>query len=436
MEKLPECHAEECTNVATYLHKGFNVNICDEHYQLNHKESCVKLENIGEPDGIKEALEVIQTCIKNFRVVLDSDNDKETQEETIRFLAEIQTQIQEIFKEIEKGDGGQEFLDIHDINNKVRDIFLKLRSEEGFKQFCVINYIHLMGDYLGINKSKTNRIIGITGIKSEMEIDLRLLDNKNTKSYKELEKELVELKQRAISLIDPSTLQGLEKYYKLVTNKSQNIASTKKLILEFDNEKDIEFVKNFGGNIVPNLENLEIDKILENLEVAKEFLFSSFPQSVENFHLNFKGRMHNCDEIIDVLCYLNPRIMRSLHIYRFELSQIQMKKIFQITKQIQTYIGFRCCKLELDTIPDFGNSLDGLIIRILSFNYCGKPEYSDWKNHLERFTNLVKGLSKSSHFKQKIKGIELLDCGMTKIHVRQILNLTGFQNLQINSHSI
>ncbi|CAI2365065.1 unnamed protein product [Moneuplotes crassus] len=433
MESDNICVARDCENKASYYQKELKLHFCANHYELNSKENWVKVESIGD---IEVALDVTQSCNKNFQVAVELQKNKGDMQESIHLSQQLQTQMQDISDDIAKFKLNEELSNFETIKAKIKDIYLQLRIDEGFKQFCVVNYTHLMCDYFEADKSKVDYILGIENNEaSEMDLDLRA-GKKKTKYYRELQKELVELKQRAVSLIDPSTLQGLEKCYKLITKINQDIEARKRFILEFDDEIDIEFVKSFGDNIVPNLENLEIDKIQENLEVAKEFLFSSFPQSVENFHLNFEGKMHNCHEIIDVLCYLNPRIMRSLCIYSFEINQIQMKRIFQIVKQSKTYFGFLNCKLELDTIPDFGNSLDGSIIEILCFDFCGRPEYSDWKNHPERFTNLIEGLSRSAHFKQKIKQIELMECGMTKINVQTTLGKYGLEHVEILDHSI
>ncbi|CAI2365089.1 unnamed protein product [Moneuplotes crassus] len=433
MESNSICVARDCENKASYYQKELKLHFCANHYELNSKENWVKMESIGD---LEQTLAVTQSCNKNFQVAVEFQKNRGDMQESIHLSQQLQTQMQDISDDIAKFKLNEELANFQIIKAKIKDIYLQLRNEEGFKQFCVVNYTHLMCDYLEADKSKVDYILGIENNgASEMDLDLRA-GNKKTKYYRELQKELVELKQRAKSLMNPSTLQGLEKCYNLITKNNQDIEASKRFILEFDDEKDIGFVKCFGGKIVPNLESLAIDKIQENLEVAKGFLFSSFPLSVQNFQLNFGGRMHNCDEIIVVLCYLNPRIMRSLCIYNFEISQIQMKRIFQIPKQSKTYFGFRCCKLELDSIPDFGNSLDCSIIEYLCFNGCGQPEYSDWKNHPKRFTNLIEGLSRSAHFKQEIKKIGLMECGMTKINVQTTLGKYGLEHVEILDHSI
>ncbi|CAI2369347.1 unnamed protein product [Moneuplotes crassus] len=437
IEKLPECHAEECTNVATYLHKGFNVNICDEHYQLNHKESCVKLENIDERDGIKEALEVIQACTKNLQVVLDSDNDKEDQEEIKHLLAEVLTQTQEMFIEIEKGEEGEGFQDNHEIKNKVRDIFLQLKSEEGFKQFCVVNYTHLVCDYLSLNKVKINEILKIEGFDKISNLERNMVhENTNLLAYKELQNKFCDFKKKAIALINPSTLEQLEKCYEMITGVSEPIKASSGLVLKFDNIKDLDFINSMENMPICDLDSLKIRHIRDNLQVAKDFIYLSFPRNVREFHFNSEGKIYDFENIIDTVSFVSPLVSTGLFLYNFKLNQAQMKKLFRIVSKRLIYVGVPQCILELDSIPDFSNSLDGSIIEWLGISYCGSPECCDWKKYPERFSNLIRGLVISKDFKTNLKEITINESGLSLEIVQQTLKENGLGHVKIYRHSM
>ncbi|CAI2369191.1 unnamed protein product [Moneuplotes crassus] len=434
MELVPGCQAKDCSNVATYFNKDFMVYICDDHCQPSQRENCVKLGGKTEIEEVEGALEVLKMCTKNFCVAINLNSDQEEINERVIFAEEINEKIAEVSKEFENIKENPEFQDYEDIKLKVKGLCSELKENQSFNKFCMENYFYLICDFLKAEKSNISKMFGLGLIKQDEESkdegypvdqDLKLL-----------KQEFRDFKKRATSCFRLNTREGLCQCYKLITNKEiENNYISCKFHLDIANPQDLEFIEHIRNSTCVNLDELRILNMNQNIEIAKDFILSSFPNKVERLDLNYNGQLCKIDQIIDIICYVSPRINQNFFLHNFSISQSQMRILFQVANQNWSYFGFPNCKLELETIPNLKSFLNGSVFKSLSLPFCGRPERCDWKNYPERFVNLIKGLSQSKHFKNTLKSIQMNECGMPIEKVRDTLDSNGFNKVAIENHS-
>ncbi|CAI2368859.1 unnamed protein product [Moneuplotes crassus] len=449
MEKGLKCQAEDCGNKADYFHSNFKVYICSLHCKSGQRGSCIKLEDRSEFEGVTEILKVLQTCIKNLMIAMEScKNDEESDdsgnlfslsssedsEESKLNLSQVQNKITQIVKRVNTMKQKQQFQVQREVKQKLKDLFSELKSDETFKKFCVENYIAFVCDFLKVSKFKVGEVFDFE-ININNEANFKELETKIDAKYDSLKQEFQKFKEDVVTTLNPTTLKGLSHSYKVFTKKKNIIEKNSELVIDLEDSSNLEFIECMGSNILANLETLKIFNIKNKMPVVKDFIFSSFPQQANRFHLNCGGSVINSDQIIDVVCYMNPKIAETLYLYNLEVGQIQMRTLFQLTKDNKKFLGFPCCKLELDTVPNLQHCLIRSKIQTLALSYCGKPEYCDWRNHPERFENLIKGLSQSEDFKKNLKSLHMTQCGMAKYKIQQILDSNGFEKVKIEHHS-
>ncbi|CAI2370448.1 unnamed protein product [Moneuplotes crassus] len=434
MEIGRKCQAKGCSNEAIYFHKDFKVYICSVHCKPSQRAICVKIGERAEVDSIKDMLKVLETCTKNLWIAGSSIENNAKFEFSELLVRQILDETDGIEKEIKVIQQKHQYENLNGVKQELRKILTYLKNNEIFQQFCVENYISLVCDFLKVNKSKIGQDFDLQiNETNEMSHNEEVRDI--TDKYEHVKQEFQTFKKRVITMLNPTTLEGLGQSIEIFKRKKSNIETSKKFQLDFENSEDLEFVNCMGSNIIANLEDFRIHRISDNLQTARDFIFSSFPQKANCLYFNFCGKMINSDEIIDVLCFMNPKIGETLYLYNLEVSQSQMRTLFQLTKDNEKFLGFPCCKLELDTVPNLKHCLIGSKIQTLVLSYCGMPEYCDWKTYPERFENLIKGLSQSEDFVSNLQSFRMKRCGMPLDQVREILDANNFEKAKISDHS-
>ncbi|CAI2379720.1 unnamed protein product [Moneuplotes crassus] len=423
-----KCEIEACTNSSKYFHKELEIRICEQHFKPSQKNQCVRLGQLNE---VEDALRVVKTCINNFCTGVELGDNIASIKKCKHFAEQVNHKVAQVSKGIESAKSSDD-LQSHDcLESEVKDITSELYHCEFFTHFCVKNYMTLMCDYLKIDHNKVSELISpedeIRNFKEKLEEKEQELEN--------MEDKYRQICERIINDIGLDTKESLLKSYKIVTDLELIQKNDRVLIFNCDTEEDTEFMKAIGDNILPNCSRLRLDSITSDVKLFKNFICSSFPETVQWFHLNCNGEIIDCQEIIETIHYVSPHISLEFYIYNMRISQFQMKYILQSICKNQKIFGFGYCKFELDSVPSFQYCLDGSIIEFLSFCGNGRSKYSDWQKHPERFSNLIEGLSQSKDFKKNFKMIQMLNCGMKKQHVRGVLDKFDFKQVEIIEHS-
>ncbi|CAI2368760.1 unnamed protein product [Moneuplotes crassus] len=424
MESILKCQIADCDLEAQYSHQKIEIRICEKHYQQDQQEYWIKITNIQE---IQQALEVLQTCIKNFSVSTESEEYN-----SISLVKQLRDQAIQMQEKIGKAKENNDVHKLQEIKDEAANLATQLRSNEDFKQFCVQSYMTLMCDYLKISKNKIDRLINtkidVASLQEQLE--------QKEKDFTTLKKRFEECRKRIINTVGTATQDKYEQCYKIITGKEVEISISNNHILSCGSECDVEFMESMGDHIIPNYKSLRIDKISCQISLAKKFIISSFPERVDKFHFNVKGKLIDCEQISDLIIHTSFTGLSELCLYSLKINQPQLQMLLQVICKNQTFLGLGYSKLSLDSVPALQHCLSGSKLKILELFYCGGSECNDWGKYPERFSNLIRALSQSVDFKKNFQQIRLEKCGMTKQHVRETLDKFGFQSIDILSHSV
>ncbi|CAI2361902.1 unnamed protein product [Moneuplotes crassus] len=255
----------------------------------------------------------------------------------------------------------------------------------------------------------------------------------------ELEKENLQtdknnITKELISNLNLSKSSDLSNLYRIITGQEKQIGPETELALKLDNLKDMEFLTSLNKRM-PEVARLDLYKIPLNCQEVKTFLATYFPNKVRELYFNSGSPLSNSlpfylEELVEVI----KRVTGHLYIYEFEVSQDQLVTLFSANRH-QEWFGFSDCKLALYSVPDFGGTLAGSTMQVLSLRGCGKSSYGDWGNNDSHFENLIAGLSQEEDFRKNLEWIGLSGCGMKKNDVKKILADHGFGHVEIGEYS-
>ncbi|CAI2362441.1 unnamed protein product [Moneuplotes crassus] len=444
MESTLKCEIGSCANTALHYQKDFKVYICEEHSKMTQSQNCEKLE---DSEGIEETLKVLEECIKNFSVSAESEDKKEDLANNKEFIDSFKEKLTQISTNFNCERENQNFHQYSSIRKEVASVAKELKENPFFQKFCIHSYISLMCDYLSFDKAKVENITDSVYEQEEDPIEPQeLLPVHPQPEYQQqstLEDELQTLKLRfdqfktkALTMINLRSHNDLEESYELITGQKLQIEADKRISFDCSSEENTKFMESISDRVLPDYPCLRIDRINADFRLMKQFVISSFPQRVERLDFNTNGIMSNADDILDIYSHISSRVTQQIYLYNFEVSEHSMKILLNTSRLNQNILGFIYCKIDLDTVPNFKHSLNSSKIKTLNFAYCGEPEYCDWKNYPERFSNLIQGLSQSERCRYTLKDIHLKKCGLSKDSVRKVLDTNGFNKTNILNHSI
>ncbi|CAI2379721.1 unnamed protein product [Moneuplotes crassus] len=320
------------------FHEGFKIKICADHSHQNKQENCTRLGNIGESE---EALEVIGACMKSMLVEIETEGNFLDFEEQSFVATRIQKKIVQLIPQLESIKDKSLFQDIKIIEKGIVGIMKELHQSDCFKQFCMRNYMALMCNYLKIDYKKVSRLIKTPfdddGIQAKLQ---RVEEEAET-----LKHDLKKLRERVITTIGLEPQANFQKAYELITNKKLIPSDPKELSFDCACPKDACFMESSDGNVLFNCKELNICRITDNIKLAKDFICSSFPQTVQNFHMNLNGGILDCEEVNDIIVYVGPHVSKEFCIYGMEMSHFQMKNILQTLCKNQRKVGLGIANL-------------------------------------------------------------------------------------------
>ncbi|CAI2369254.1 unnamed protein product [Moneuplotes crassus] len=424
MASVPNCQAHKCAMQATYFHKIMMVHVCEEHCQPEQVKVCFKLKNV---DAIDKTLEVVKACTKNFEVDSKLQINRQAKEDSKNFSEKIMKTVIEYSEEISKAKQQKEWKIYESFDEKVRSLVFKLKHNELFMHFCSRNYLTSMGNHL---KMETDQISQFIQNENYPDLFQKRYDQLR-QDFEDLRAEYQDFKKRAIDKLNPSTNLGLTKFYSLITNRNVKFSKYQGLRLDCGNEKDATFMKELGAHILPNLPSLKIFNIQDKIGLVRDFVISSIPEGIRFFSLNCKGKLTKWNEIEAIIEHISPKIYNTIELENIDISEPEFVNLIKIVSKNQTKIVLIDCKIGLDSVPHFQDSLKGSVLSHLDFGFCRTPDKSDWKNHPERFSNLIEGLSQSEDMKKKLKFIDLFNCGISSEHAERVLHKFGFGHVEV-----
>ena len=119
-------------------------------------------------------------------------------------------------------------------------------------------------------------------------------------------------------------------------------------------------------------------------------------------------------------------VSKRVIISNVEFNHSQIAKFLAASKHIKERIWFTKVKIIADSVVNFGDSLDGFKTERIIFDNCGEQDVSDWKNHPERFSNIIEGLGKIKDVRENLTSLHLYRCCLKKDQVEEILEENGF----------
>ncbi|CAI2379384.1 unnamed protein product [Moneuplotes crassus] len=147
--------------------------------------------------------------------------------------------------------------------------------------------------------------------------------------------------------------------------------------------------------------------------VANNFLANYFPENCGYFKLSgvacpFLRINYYFDSIIN----LSSRVTQELYILRWRLSQHQMVTLFKEFKHVRSLLII-VCSIDLESVPEFGDSLEGSNIKELVLGGNIYPENGYGVEHL------IEGLSQSNGFLQNLDTINLYKSKIDQEYVKE-----------------
>ncbi|CAI2361907.1 unnamed protein product [Moneuplotes crassus] len=163
----------------------------------------------------------------------------------------------------------------------------------------------------------------------------------------------------------------------------------------------------------------------------KKFINESMPNTVRGISFNKSEWAPSLiKEYFSEILKMSHRVTGQISLYNFIISTIQMRKLLAVNRD-KKLIGFESCILFLESIPNFGNCFKATSTKILVFDQCGAPNRGNWADNPHHFDNLVQGLAKSEDLKASLREIHVMNCGLQRKDVKQLLSNHGLKKVKI-----
>lgn len=119
--------------------------------------------------------------------------------------------------------------------------------------------------------------------------------------------------------------------------------------------------------------------------------------------------------------------------YNCRVSQKDFEDLIVAAKHT-SFTGFiSYCTVLTDEECDFGDRLDDATFSYLYLYNMGQQQYSNWADHPHRLENIIKGLGKSKGVRDHLKTLDLLNSGLDKDRVQQMLNDNSLGSVDIKN---
>ncbi|CAI2370801.1 unnamed protein product [Moneuplotes crassus] len=178
--------------------------------------------------------------------------------------------------------------------------------------------------------------------------------------------------------------------------------------------KNLKFLKFFNVDKVI----LKIDKC--QTKHALNFIDFSFPDKTNVLYISLTGKMKlSCGIYFNSLARISSKVTQSVTLQWFCLNLHQLKRFVAAYKHVER-LEVKSCKLSIPKVPDFSKALQNCKVQIIDLWRTGDYSYSNWRDHLDEFKNLVQGFSTSPDLKLSLREVCIWNCGIKENEAEDI----------------
>ncbi|CAI2365220.1 unnamed protein product [Moneuplotes crassus] len=289
---------------------------------------------------------------------------------------------------------------------------------------CIKQYNRL-DDKLGFLIGYTHEILLKAGQQNMIDLDSSGKSNKDKQKAKIcLEKNIHQQSKE----IDVGVLLSLED--KILPQRFK-IFSVEFPSLDLKNDEHIKLLKNLKSLAIPNLNRLCVINISSQTLPALTSLFeTSFLKRFGVLSLRFAKEIPaNANRLFKNVLDTSYQVKSCVCIQGLTIKQSLLMKILSSCKD-KSRIILRKCKISVEKVPDFGQSMNDSIIRVIEFPFCKITGTSGEPDSMEGFSNLIEGLSESQDFRDAFKGVKGFDSYDQK-KARKILKQHRFGHIKV-----
>ncbi|CAI2378509.1 unnamed protein product [Moneuplotes crassus] len=177
------------------------------------------------------------------------------------------------------------------------------------------------------------------------------------------------------------------------------------LYLKTDDPLQIKFIKALHPRGA-NLKEIVIFKPEEQLDAIIDFLSNKFPEKVQKLMLNVEDTQKVTSEFLKSISIASKSVT-DIYLKKLVLGEPEVLQMFPSFKNLKT-LTMALCKINLQHIPDFGTSLEGSTLQILTLRYL--PSNLEFGEEDPSILNLFKGLCKHGGLNNNINYCEQSRC--------------------------
>lgn len=208
-----------------------------------------------------------------------------------------------------------------------------------------------------------------------------------------------------------------------------NFSKNSEMMLNMSDFNHWKFIASLEKRLPP-LIKLDLIKIPSSTKNILNFMKEHFPTELVRLDLNWKSQVRDIEDFIPEISTVAKSITQVILLHNFKVSQPQMARIFKGCKNIPKLCYYRC-DLDLNTVYDFKDALEGSNMTTFNVTDCGDPIHGDWGNNLDHFQNLIEGLSSSSELTVNLQELWIGKCMLEEETIREVLSKYGFETTKI-----
>ena len=205
-------------------------------------------------------------------------------------------------------------------------------------------------------------------LKNELMTVKKLHGKERERLTESKDEEIHQLNQQSLAyqkflqfLKPPLNDQAFDDIYEYITGNTSYVGYNYEYELQLDLSKPSHMllIKTLRYSTIPYLDEIRLEKVPADNLFVKEFMRNSIPHKMKLFEFNSPGELINANGYLEELILMNERVSESYYICNLNIHQSQFIQILSAYKNKVKHIGFKNCKLETDSVVNFGNELEG-----------------------------------------------------------------------------
>ncbi|CAI2373561.1 unnamed protein product [Moneuplotes crassus] len=286
-----------------------------------------------------------------------------------------------------------------------RSLLVRLSKDKGFLRFCNEWCAQRWDDVLDQNISSAKD--RISTLQSKISSYQNIITGFQSKNFEKVEKPLsCEIQELGIKLLNAKSksIRGIDDFY--------NPKST--MTIYFNEKRNLKFMKCIQKLKIPYLRKISMTSMSSNKAGVKKFVKNSFLQQAKEIWIS-NGNIpveevegNTIDKFSKEISLMIPKALNKVTIYRFDINQIQLRRIFYLCRDKQE-VKFSGCKLHLEPAPDLSRCFSNCTIQKLEFYLCGCSKLSNWDETPQKLELLISLLSESNSLLSSLRHL-ILTC--------------------------